>query len=73
MMDQSYAKFLAGKAPRAHASGFEPPSMPGHLFDFQQACVELKESYWRQACKHLDQAEAQSRTLFDVKQMVAAQ
>ncbi len=28
--------------------------------------VELKESYWRQACKNLDGVEAQSATLFDV-------
>lgn len=27
--------------------------------------VELKEAYWRQACKHLDSVEAQSATLFD--------
>jgi hypothetical protein len=27
--------------------------------------VELKESYWRQACRHLDQAERGAVTLFD--------
>ena len=27
--------------------------------------VELKESYWRQACRHLDRAEAGAATLFD--------
>lgn len=34
-----YTSFLASKAPRAHASGFEPHSLPDHLFDFQQECV----------------------------------
>lgn len=27
--------------------------------------VELKETYWRQACRHLQNAEASARTLFD--------
>ena len=36
-----YASFLAGKAPRAMASGVEPKPLPGHLFDFQQACVSF--------------------------------
>lgn len=38
-MRQDYAEFLAGKAPRAQASGFEPQELPDHLFDFQRACV----------------------------------
>lgn len=38
-MRQDYADFLASKAPRAHASGFEPGPLPDHLFDFQAACV----------------------------------
>jgi hypothetical protein len=36
-----YAAFLAGKAPRAQAAGFEPEALPDHLFDFQQHCVEF--------------------------------
>lgn len=39
MMRGDYAQFLASKAPRARASGIEPADLPGHLFDFQQACV----------------------------------
>ena len=38
-MDADYAAFLARKAPRAHASGIEPTSLPDHLFDFQKECV----------------------------------
>lgn len=38
-MNPAYSDFLARKAPRAHASGFEPSSLPDHLFDFQQECV----------------------------------
>ena len=34
-----YQSFLARKAPRAQASGFEPKSLPDHLFDFQKECV----------------------------------
>lgn len=34
-----YQRFLASKAPRAMASGFDPSPLPDHLFDFQQACV----------------------------------
>ncbi len=40
-MNPEYAKFLAAKAPRAQASGFEPSPIPDHLFDFQQACAEF--------------------------------
>jgi superfamily II DNA or RNA helicase len=40
-VNNSYAQFLAAKAPRAHASGFEPASLPDHLFDFQQHCVDF--------------------------------
>lgn len=32
----NYAEFLASKAQLGSAGGFEPHSMPGHLFDFQQ-------------------------------------
>jgi hypothetical protein len=39
MMDARYAEFLASKAPVIQASGFEPAALPGHLFDFQQACI----------------------------------
>ena len=35
----SYSDFLARKAPRAIASGFEPSDIPDHLFDFQKECV----------------------------------
>ena len=38
-MSPEYAKFLAAKAPSAHASGFEPSSLHDHLADFQQAFV----------------------------------
>ena len=38
-MNVDYADFLARKAPRAMASGFEPRSLPDHLFDFQKECV----------------------------------
>ena len=41
MMDRRYSEFLAGKAPRAMASGFEPKALPDHLFDFQKHCVEF--------------------------------
>ena len=36
-----YQSFLASKAPIAHASGFEPSSLPDHLFDFQKSCVDF--------------------------------
>lgn len=38
-MNPSYSEFLAAKAPRAQSSGFEPSSLPDHLFDFQKECV----------------------------------
>lgn len=38
---RDYGSFLASKAPRAMASGFEPSSLPDHLFDFQKACVDF--------------------------------
>jgi hypothetical protein len=38
-MNPAYAEFLARKAPRAQSSGFEPKSLPDHLFDFQKECV----------------------------------
>lgn len=38
-MNPNYSKFLASKAPRAQSSGFEPRSLPDHLFDFQKECV----------------------------------
>jgi SNF2 family DNA or RNA helicase len=38
-MNPEYSRFLAAKAPRAHASGFEPSPLPDHLANFQQACV----------------------------------
>lgn len=40
-MDARYSDFLASKAPRAQAAGIEPTALPGHLFDFQQACVDF--------------------------------
>lgn len=40
-MKSEYQQFLASKAPRAHASGFEPDDIPDHLFDFQKACVNF--------------------------------
>jgi hypothetical protein len=36
----AYTEFLARKAQLAHAGGFEPVNLPGHLFDFQTALVE---------------------------------
>lgn len=36
-----YQSFLASKTPRAISTGIEPASLPGHLFDFQQACVDF--------------------------------
>jgi hypothetical protein len=36
----SYADFLRSKIVQAPARGFEPQPMPGHMFDFQAACVE---------------------------------
>lgn len=38
-MNPAYQEFLARKAPRAQSSGFEPSSLPDHLFDFQKECV----------------------------------
>lgn len=38
-MKPQYVDFLARKAPRVQSSGFEPKSLPSHLFDFQQECV----------------------------------
>ncbi len=38
-MKNEYAEFLASKAPRVKSSGFEPSSLPNHLFDFQKECV----------------------------------
>lgn len=38
-MSDTYQDFLASKAPRAKSSGFEPSSLPEHLFDFQKECV----------------------------------
>ncbi len=35
----NYADFIASKAPSATHRGFDPGPMPGHLFDFQKACV----------------------------------
>lgn len=40
-MEQSYADFLASKAPTILASGVDPQTPAGHLFDFQQACVNF--------------------------------
>ena len=40
-LDPSYAAFLAGKAPRALATGIEPRALPAHLFDFQAHCVDF--------------------------------
>jgi hypothetical protein len=40
-MRPEYAQFLASKAPRAQAAGFEPGELPDHLFDFQAHCVEF--------------------------------
>jgi hypothetical protein len=40
-MINKYADFLARKTPLAMASGFDPKSLPDHLFDFQQACVSF--------------------------------
>jgi len=40
-MDHRYSEFLASKAPVIMASGAEPMPLPGHLFDFQQACVDF--------------------------------
>ncbi len=40
-MTPEYQQFLLAKAPRAHASGFEPSTIPDHLFDFQKSCVEF--------------------------------
>jgi hypothetical protein len=40
-MKRDYAAFLASKAPRARAAGFEPLALPDHLFDFQAHCVEF--------------------------------
>jgi hypothetical protein len=36
-----YKSFLASKAPIAHAVGFEPSSLPDHLFDFQKSVVDF--------------------------------
>lgn len=36
----SYSDFLAAKAQLANAGGFEPDTLPGHLFDFQAFLVE---------------------------------
>lgn len=36
-----YAAFLAGKAPRPQAVGIEAGAMPGHLFDYQEHCVDF--------------------------------
>lgn len=36
----SYAEFLARKAQLANSGGFEPVSLPSHLFDFQRSLVE---------------------------------
>ena len=36
---QDYAAFLASKAQLANAGGFEPTSLPTHLFDYQQELV----------------------------------
>jgi hypothetical protein len=38
-VNAEYQEFLARKAPRAKSSGFEPQSLPDHLFDFQKECV----------------------------------
>lgn len=38
-MNQEYLSFLAGKAPRAMATGRESDPMPAHLFDFQAAAT----------------------------------
>lgn len=34
-----YEAFLAGKAPRTQAAGFEPDPFPPHLFDYQRAAT----------------------------------
>lgn len=36
-----YMDFLASKAPSAIASGFQPTTLPDHLFDFQAHCVDF--------------------------------
>lgn len=38
-MTPEYLSFLAGKAPRALATGTEPSAMPAHLFDYQVAAT----------------------------------
>ena len=38
-MNPQYHQFLQSKAPRVQSSGFEPKSLPDHLFDFQKECV----------------------------------
>ena len=40
MSGTSYARFLAGKAQPATASGFDPTIMPAHLFGFQRDLVD---------------------------------
>jgi hypothetical protein len=54
-----YADFIASKRPSVIASGLSdiPRLHEG---------MELKESYWRQACKNLASAEAGGASLFDV-------
>jgi hypothetical protein len=38
-MTPEYLEFLAGKAPKAQATGIEPSLMPAHLFDYQVAAT----------------------------------
>ena len=49
-MNVDYADFLARKAPRAMASGFEPKSLPDHLFDFQRMRCLRASGRGRAAC-----------------------
>ena len=55
-ISEDYTAFLRSKAPRVASVGIEH----GRKF----VGVELKETYWRQACKHIATAEATSGDLF---------
>jgi hypothetical protein len=38
---KTYSEFLAEKAPSVPSTGFEPSTLPDHLFDFQKSCVDF--------------------------------
>lgn len=70
-MIPQYAEFLASKAPVGHGSGVEARDLPGHLFDFQQACVAFALRQGRSGC-FLDTGLGKTRVQLEWASQAAA-